>query len=534
MYTNHFGLTELPFSIAPNPKYLFMSKRHQEALAHLLYGVQIEGGGFILLTGEVGTGKTTLCRCLLEQIPVDVETAFVLNPTVSATELLATIADEFGFHCEDNYSLKALTDALNQYLLAQHQSGKKSVLIIDEAQNLSPDVLEQLRLLTNLETNERKLLQIILLGQPELRETLGQQSLRQFSQRISARYHLEALGPTETKDYIEHRLTVAGGESSMFNTKVIRQIHKLTEGVPRLINLVCDRSLLGAYAEDKKHVSTGMINKAAKEVMGIWAGPPFWRSLTIAASLLCAIAAGYWLVSFDKVEPLVSNNTRAPTPDSSKISINVTKEPTFNSLSKPYFPPVLAGHNHIDAAWHDLFVLWGAAFIDLETEPCTLAEEIGLMCMQRYVQWQELTKINRPVVVLLDNQYLTLSQINDQWLTLFAGKNQFEISQSDFLKRFNGTINMVWRMPPGYQAPLKRDDRGAAVDWLVTQMALIDGQSLPMESGFKFNAILENRIRNFQASVGLSPSGIVDPLTWIHINSVEAVNIPTLKQEHPG
>ena len=269
MYTNYFGLTEPPFSIAPNPQYLYMSKRHQEALAHLLYGVQTEGGGFILLTGEVGTGKTTLCRCLLEQIPMDVETAFVLNPRVSATELLATIADEFGFTCEADSSLKALTDSLNGYLLSQHKAGKRSVLIIDEAQNLSRDVLEQLRLLTNLETNEHKLLQIILLGQPELGETLKEQGLRQFSQRVTARYHLEALDSAETREYITHRLNVAGGEPTLFSNRVTRRIHKLTGGIPRLINLVCDRSLLGTYAENKRIISLAVVNKAATEVMGI-------------------------------------------------------------------------------------------------------------------------------------------------------------------------------------------------------------------------------------------------------------------------
>ena len=527
MYTNYFGLTELPFSIAPNPQYLYMSKRHQEALAHLLYGVQTEGGGFILLTGEVGTGKTTLCRCLLEQIPVDVETAFVLNPRVSATELLATIADEFGFPSEDIDSLKALTDALNQYLLEQHQAGKRSALIIDEAQNLSREVLEQLRLLTNLETNENKLLQIILLGQPELGDTLSQKSLRQFSQRITARYHLEALDSAETGDYIEHRLTIAGGSSNMFNTRVVRQIHKLTDGIPRLINLVCDRSLLGAYAEDKKRVSVSMVNKAAKEVMGDGKGSRSWQPLALAASLLIAITAGYWLASFDTAAPLVENITPVQ-------KLEAPTKPALEGLSEPYFPPVLAGHTSINAAWHDLFVLWGAAFVDQETAPCTLAQRIGLMCMQRHVQWTQLIEINRPVVVFLDNQYLTLSEVNDQRLTLFAGPNQFEISQSDFLNRFNGTINLVWRMPPDYQAPLKRDDRGAAVDWLVTQMALIDGESPPLETGFTFNAMLEDRIRNFQASVGLTPSGIVDPMTWIHINSVEAVSIPTLNEDRQG
>jgi len=530
MYTNYFGLTEPPFSIAPNPQYLYMSKRHQEALAHLLYGVQAEGGGFILLTGEVGTGKTTLCRCLLEQIPMDVETAFVLNPRVSATELLATIADEFGFTCEADSSLKALTDSLNSYLLSQHKAGKRSVLIIDEAQNLSRDVLEQLRLLTNLETNEHKLLQIILLGQPELGETLKEQGLRQFSQRITARYHLEALDSAETREYITHRLNVAGGEPTLFSNRVTRRIHKLTGGIPRLINLVCDRSLLGTYAEDKRIISLAVVNKAATEVMGINPTGENWRVLSLAASLFIALTTGYWLM----FTPTDSSTVQESLPGKREVAETVNQSPTMpniQDMGKPREQPVLNGHDQINAAWHDLFVLWGAAFVDLETDPCELASNIGLMCMQRHADWQELLEIDRPVIVHLDNQYLTLSEVNKTKLTLFAGPDQFELSQADFLNRFNGNINLVWRMPPDYWAPLKRDDQGAAVDWLVMQMALIDGKSPPMETGFTFNSALENKVQDFQASVGLAPTGIVDPITWIHINSVKAVNIPTLRAD---
>ena len=266
--------------------------------------------------------------------------------------------------------------------------------------------------------------------------------------------------------------------------------------------------------------------------MGVKKGTRYWGTMTWAAILLITITAGYWLGSFDKEEPTVGSTSLALESKTRTESIKGPTKPIFKTLRNSYLTPTLSGHNNINDAWQDLFALWGAAFTDQDTNPCNLAIEIGLMCMQRYVGWRELNEINRPAVVLLDNQYMTLSHIKDQRLTLFAAQNQFELSQSEFLAKFNGTINMVWRMPPGYKAPLKRNDRGASVDWLVTQMALIDGKPPPMDTGFIFNTMLENRIRDFQASLGLTPNGIVGPMTWIHINSLDAVNVPMLNLDH--
>src|SRR5471030_3427962 len=210
MYQHYFGLAEAPFSIAPDPRYLYLSQRHQEALAHLLYGVSGDGG-FVLLTGEVGAGKTTVCRCLLQQIPASCDVAYIFNPRLTVEELLSTICVEFGIaYPPGNTSIKVFVDCINAYLLDAHARGRHTVLIIDEAQNLSADVLEQLRLLTNLETNQRKLLQIILIGQPELRTMLARPELEQLGQRVIARYHLGSLTPAETGAYIAHRLAVAG------------------------------------------------------------------------------------------------------------------------------------------------------------------------------------------------------------------------------------------------------------------------------------------------------------------------------------
>ena len=259
MYTHYFSLKQSPFSIAPDPRYLFMSERHREALAHLLYGVG-SGGGFVLLTGEIGAGKTTVCRCFIEQIPADCRLAYIFNPKLTVEELLLSVCDEYRIDLPPlgagPVSVKAYVDAINGYLLASHAQGNNNVLVIDEAQNLSADVLEQLRLLTNLETNERKLLQIILIGQPELRDMLARPELEQLAQRVIARYHLGSLSETETGSYVTHRLAVAGATAaSPFPRSLMGLVHKLTHGVPRRINLLCDRALLGAYVENSREVT---------------------------------------------------------------------------------------------------------------------------------------------------------------------------------------------------------------------------------------------------------------------------------------
>jgi len=271
LYGAYFGLRNEPFSIAPDPRYLYMSERHREALAHLLYGVR-GGGGIVLLTGEIGAGKTTVCRCFLEQVPPDVDVAYIFNPRQTVEELLESICEDFRVQLPPRAArsgTKPLVDALNRHLLERHALGRSSVLIIDEAQNLDGDVLEQLRLLTNLETSQRKLLQIVLIGQPELRDILERASLEQFAQRVVARYHLGALGPQETARYIRHRLEVSGIASAQpFGAAAVALIHDISGGIPRRINLLCDRALLGAYANDRATVDTTIVERAATEVFG--------------------------------------------------------------------------------------------------------------------------------------------------------------------------------------------------------------------------------------------------------------------------
>src|SRR5579862_252088 len=283
MYLQHFGLAEKPFAITPDPRYLYLSGRHADALAHLVYGIN-EAGGFIQLTGEVGTGKTTTIRSLLARAPKTAEIALILNPRLSATELLRSLCEELGLGADDagEAENKNLVDLLNRYLLRAHSLGRRVVLIVDEAQNLAPDVLEQVRLLTNLETNTQKLLQIILIGQPELRDLLDRNELRQLAQRITGRYHLCPLTVQETTAYVRHRLRVAGAINDIFTPSALREVHRLSRGVPRLINVLCDRALLGAYTQDRHQVGGAFVRRGAMEVFGrqLW---PQWMPWTIGA-----------------------------------------------------------------------------------------------------------------------------------------------------------------------------------------------------------------------------------------------------------
>jgi general secretion pathway protein A len=287
MYLSFFGLNEKPFAITPDPRYLFLSARHAEALAHLVYGIK-EAGGFIQLTGEVGTGKTTIIRSLLAQIPKDAEVALILNPRVSATEFLLTICEELGIGVPDEsvQSGKDLVDILNAYLLRAHSKGRRVVLVVDEAHHLDRDVLEQVRLLTNLETATHKLLQIILIGQPELRELLERNDLRQLAQRITGRYHLNPLSRDETAAYVRHRLRVAGSTSDIFSPVALLELFRLSGGVPRVINILCDRALLGAYAQDRHRVTGALVLQAAREVFGRRYAPIWWPWAVGAAAAL--------------------------------------------------------------------------------------------------------------------------------------------------------------------------------------------------------------------------------------------------------
>jgi len=323
MYTAHFGLNAAPFSITPDPHYLYLSVRHREALAHLLYGVN-EGPGFVLLTGEVGTGKTTLCRSLIEQLPDTVDVALLLNPRLTPVELLAALFDELRISYDSQYTLKDFLDTLNSYLLTAHAVGRRTVLIIDEAQNLSADVLEQVRLLTNLETSSHKLLQIILVGQPELSRSLKRNNLRQLAQRITARYHLLPLSAKDTQAYINHRLAISGAKNPLFTDAAMRLVYRYSKGVPRLINIICDRALLGGYVKNEEQIDTHTVRKGVQEVRGenIKRYSPLGWLTGLLATVLLVGALMWWWFPPGEVPLFESLFENSATPPQAELSLS--------------------------------------------------------------------------------------------------------------------------------------------------------------------------------------------------------------------
>lgn len=463
MYQKYFSLEGKPFTITPDPRFLFMSERHREALAHLVYGLG-EGGGFVQLTGEVGTGKTTLCRCLLDQLPQEVDLALILNPRLTAFELVATICDELRIpYPEGTDSIKVLVDRLNEHLLRTHAAGRRTVLIIDEAQNLSGDALEQVRLLTNLETADAKLLQIILIGQPELKEMLERRDMRQLAQRITARYHLLPLSPEETRAYIAHRLRVCGATRPLFTRQAIEEIQRFTGGIPRLINVLCDRALLGAYVEERPHVDRKVVQRAAREVLPPAGGGRDARragvGLAVAAVLLLGLGwtAWVWRDRLPGHTDEASAMTGAPEPvaageqapgeavaatvlvpgtaasagdavddaQSSSASSEAAASPVMDAaddraqladgagaVAEPPEAPALTPVDVLlrsltDAGapgrlWARMFELWGVAPGSAAIAyPCPEAERHGLACLERSGSWKLLLSFNRPAVLEL-------------------------------------------------------------------------------------------------------------------------------------
>lgn len=533
MYKAFFGLSDNPFSIAPNPHYLFLSDRHREALAHLTYGLG-DTGGFVLLTGEVGTGKTTVSRCLLNQLPENTDTAFILNPSLTELELLATLCDELSIEYEKNPSLKQLTDLLSKFLLANHEKGRNTVLIIDEAQHLRPAVLEQLRLLTNLETDTKKLLQVILIGQPELQQLLKRQELRQLAQRITARYHLLPLSHEEVGLYVHHRLQVAGRHEPLFNKGAIKALHKYSGGIPRLINLLCERALMASYAKSKVPVDKNMVMSASAEVLGEDIKQINYlipTGITAAIGLIGVL--GYLVLSNQE---MAHQQVVTATPATkSEAKMDTVVEPLRDNkldASQRVLNDAIANSRNIDTAYASILGLWGKVpYIGLTA--CQSAQQQGLSCFQQQGNWNSLTRLNFPAVVYLEdggNQafYGTVISRSGDQLLLQLNEQQLWVDRDWFNRHFSGTFEILWQAPEGQPREIGQGSNPAQIQWLENSLAKIDNTTPRLVS--RFDTQLEEQLKRFQRKHGLRADAIAGSQTLVQLNLYLSAQGPRLMQ----
>jgi general secretion pathway protein A len=525
----YFGLTDAPFAITPDPAFVYLSARHSDALAHLLYGVGQGGsGGFVQLTGEVGTGKTTLCRCMLEQVPDNTRIALVLNPLVTPVELLAAICDELGISVPGEASgSRALFDALSHYLLEAHQAGANVVVVIDEAQNLSPEALEQIRLLTNLETSKEKLLQIVLLGQPELRDLLQRRNLRQLAQRITARYHLTPLGARDTARYVRHRMRVAGAERNPFRKSALHALFQRSHGVPRLINIIADRALVGAYAQERKDIDARLVHAAANEVQ---LGEPAaarghlpWMA-GAAAILLLAVAIGMILPGGDATE-----TGQAATPDAGRKTDDAPRnvQPAAPAGTAAPSPAAEAAGERLEsawlrtqsvAAWQGLAAAWNdPAGGEAIEAACSGLPGTGYACVREQGNWSRIQRLGLPVVLELsggDGRYLLLRGLNDADVLAGTPATSRSFPRGLLESRWLGVYHVAWPQSPNWPRIIRRGDRGPAVD---TVLALAREAEPPWRGGDVLDVRFEDWLRAFQERNGLARDGLAGPQTVLYL-----------------
>ena len=534
MYLRYFALQDHPFAITPDPAFLYLSAHHREALGHLLYGTG-EYGGFVQLTGEVGTGKTTLIRALLEQQhEVDeVDVALCLNPQLTVLELLAAICDELDVDYDDarELSLKYLVDRLNAHLLQTHAAGRRTVLIIDEAQNLSREVLEQVRLLTNLETGKHKLLRIILVGQPELEEMLARPDLRQLSQRITARFHLPGLNREQTQSYIGHRLRVAGGEPGIFTKAACAAVYKASGGTPRLINTICERALMGAYARERKPVTPAVVRQAARETMprsGSAGGEGIWQQILPVFVLLGAALLAFGLHHFllmPSIDERVAPATVADAPeqtDTDPLADQPTAEPSKEQEAQPVVYELPAG----DASMGQLLRLWGVFGAEVN-QPCRSLKLGDLRCLQGEISLETLRRFNHPAILILregdTRRQVLLSNLNDDTVTLVSAEGTREWPRQELLRRWTGEVQMLWRLQTSTRQ-IGEGSVGDSVVWLRRRLALAQGVNLDAKAGQPspiFDNELLTELRAFQRAQGLEVDGLVGARTMVALNSLK-------------
>lgn len=536
MYQSYFGLREQAFSIAVDPRYLYMSRQHQEALAHLIYGVQ--GGGFVLLSGEVGTGKTTIVKQLLEKLPKRTDIAIILNPMANVIDLLTTMCEELGIgFYTDDMTVKKLTDALHNYLLANHSKGHNTVLLIDEAQLLSPEVLEELRLLTNLETSAKKLLQIILVGQPELNALLSQPRLRQLSQRITARFHLKPLSQEETHAYIRHRLAVAGmpPERNPFSEKIVNKVYGFSNGIPRRINVLCERLMIGAFGHNKPKIDQHIFKLACSEItlnlgenQAVTTTKTVWLPMAIGILSAAASALAVWLVlSKNAGTHSAPTYNSVPAMPTSQAQPNATHNIRIGSL--PAGSPFV--FTSLDQAQTQLASIIKSTAqsttqtTQIVTNPCLQTQAVYGCSQRDSMRFDDITKINRPAIIALhfDNNpraFVIVTGINNT-IAQLAYKGNFvqyvNEQRSNLTPYWQGDMWYLWRKPQSFDEPLFIGQSDPAVGDVAAIFAKLDNQSNPLTRG-QFNLALKKRIQIFQKNNGLQSDGVITETLLLKLN----------------
>ena len=528
MYLRYFGLTEKPFNITPDPRFLYMSEQHREALAHLLFSTD-ESSSFIVLTGEVGAGKTTLCRSMLEEGVAGSRFALILNPMQSPLELLASACDEFGIGYPDDPGIKDLVDALNHWLLARNADNEQAILVIDEAQNLGFDTLEQIRLLTNLETGTKKLLKIILIGQPELRQMLARPELRQLAQRVTARYHLQPMSAAETAAYVRHRLEVAGVTRALFTPAALKRLHRFSGGIPRKINLIADRALTGAYARQRDLVDGALLRHAAAEVAHGASTTPrrrwYWPAAATLALLLPLLAwryAGHATPPADggaTVSPSVAT-TAAPAADDYARAL---EKASSEESDKPEITPRI--ETPVASPIASLLRRWGLTLDPADPAPaCDQASTQGWQCLYLGGDIDDLIAIDRPAVIEQagppPRQWLIASLAGGRF-RLTDGDDDETVDRNELERRWPDRFLILWRPPPSggilIHAGSPRDD----IDWLRRRLA---------SAGYPTDRGVETAIRAFQHDAGLTVDGKAGIRTLLRLERRLATPaVPTLQ-----
>lgn len=497
---------------------MYSSPRHQDALAHLLFGAgQGGGGGFVQLTGEVGTGKTTLCRCLLEQLPENTHVALILNPRQTALELLETICEELKISTRGaKGSAKRLVDKLNSFLLATHAHGENTLVIIDEAQNLEPEALEQVRLLTNLETDTHKLLQIILLGQPELRDLLRRPDLRQLAQRITARYHLEPLDRLETAAYVEHRLGVAGRSAPLFTHGALTRLFKESGGVPRLINVIAERALLAAYGKGRQRIGKAIVTSAARETRASSAVPTNrWGWAAAGAAAATAAMAGlFWWQSSMQGPPVGADEVNRTALIQTAVPEVIASEP-----EEPEVAPASAPEEALLA----LLSVWNENAQAAEPK-CDRRLSDNLHCLRVSGNWNKIRALGLPVILevpALGEGHVVLTGLGNDEVEVLVDNQRFVLQRQRLDSYWLGHYRCIWRMPNYVPRVLKAGDRGPAVVWVKGQLAKLDGFPVDPEDPF-YGPTLETAVEMFQQLQGLNADGVVGPETLMALSALSA------------